>query len=73
MRKHALVGSLALYAIALLLGFLLGTAAHPSLHKSPAIIRFEPARQSPRHGTKSPFTYPGRVASSGTRSRSLEA
>ena len=62
MRTKVLIGSLALYASVLLLGFLLGAATHPSPHKTPAIIRFEPARQSPRLGPKSPFTYPGRVA-----------
>ena len=46
---------------ALLLGFLLGTAAHQARDKSPAVIRFEPALQQPRNGTKSMLTYPYRA------------
>jgi hypothetical protein len=61
MRKHALAGSLALYAGVLLLGFMLGTAAHQARHKAPAVIRFEPASHKLRHGTKSTFTRPDRV------------
>jgi len=40
MRKHALAGSLIFHFSALLLGFLLGTAAHHVRHKSPTVIRF---------------------------------
>jgi hypothetical protein len=61
MRKHAVVTSLGFYAGTLLLGFLLGTAAHRARHKSPAIIRFEPALHQPRNGTKSTFTFPDRA------------
>jgi hypothetical protein len=61
MRKHAFIGSLAFHAGALLLGFLLGTAAHQVRHKSPAVIRFEPALHKLPHGTKSTFTRPDRV------------
>jgi hypothetical protein len=57
MRKHAVVTALAFYSSALLLGFLLGTAAHQVRDKSPAVIRFEPALQQPRNGTKSKLTY----------------
>jgi hypothetical protein len=61
MRKHVLTGSIAIHASALLLGFLLGAAAHQVRHKSPAVIRFEPASQKFRPGPKSNFIYPGRV------------
>jgi hypothetical protein len=61
MRKRIFAGSIAIHASALLLGFLLGTAAHQVRHKSPAVIRFEPASQKLRHRPKSNFTYPGRV------------
>ena len=59
MRKHVLLGSLAFHTGILLLGFLLGTAAHQVRHKSPTVIRFEPASQKLRHGTKPNAT--GRV------------
>ena len=62
MRKHALAGSLIFHFSALLLGFLLGTAAHQVRHKSPTVIRFEPASQKLRHGTNSNLTRPVRVA-----------
>jgi len=61
MGKNVLTGSLAIHASALLLGFLLGTAAHQARHKSPAVIRFEPASQKLPGGTKSKFTHPARV------------
>jgi hypothetical protein len=61
MRKHAVVTSLAFYAGTLLLGFLLGTAAHQARYKSPAVIRFEPALHQPRNGKKSKFNYPDRA------------
>jgi hypothetical protein len=57
MRKHAVVTSLVFYVSTLLLGFLLGTVAHQARHKSPAVIRFEPAFRQPRNGKKSTFTY----------------
>ncbi|MBZ5632311.1 MAG: hypothetical protein LAO55_04210 [Acidobacteriia bacterium] len=47
MRKHGLVGTLAIYASALLL-FLLGAMAHHTKRASPAIIRFEPPLRAPR-------------------------
>jgi len=53
--------ALTFHASALLLGFLLGTAAHQARHKSPTVIRFEPASQKFRHGTKSNLTYSGWV------------
>lgn len=61
MRKHAVFTALGFYASALLLGFLLGTAAHQARDKSPAVIQFEPAANQPRNGTKSQLTYPDRV------------
>ncbi|MCU1336325.1 MAG: TonB family protein [Bryobacterales bacterium] len=42
MRKHALVGSLAFHASALLLLLVLGTVAHQSKRVPPAVILFEP-------------------------------
>jgi len=42
MRKHALVGSLAIHASALLLLLLLGTVAHNRNPLQPAVILFEP-------------------------------
>jgi hypothetical protein len=56
MRKNTVAGFLAL-----LLGFLLGRAAHQVRHKSPAIMQFEPTVHKLRPGTRSPFTYPDRV------------
>jgi hypothetical protein len=53
---------LAFHASLLLLGFLLGTAAHQARHKSPAVIRFEPTLQRLPPGGKSTFTYRGRAA-----------
>jgi hypothetical protein len=61
MRKHAAITALAFYASALMLGFLLGTAAHQARGKPPAVIRFEPASRQPRNGTKSTFTFPDRA------------
>ncbi|MGH9647491.1 MAG: hypothetical protein ACRD4E_11825 [Bryobacteraceae bacterium] len=61
MRKHAVVTALAYYSSALLLGFLLGTAAHQARDKSPAVIRFEPASNQPRNGTKPKLTYSDRA------------
>jgi hypothetical protein len=48
MRKHALVGSLAIHASALLLLLLLGTVAHNSIRPRPAVILFEPPVRAPR-------------------------
>jgi len=61
MRKHAIVASLAFYASSLLVGFLLGVVAHQVRHKPPAVIRFEPASQKLRRGTKSTFSHADRV------------
>ena len=60
MRKQAVVTALAFYASALLIGFLLGTAAHQTRHKAPAVIQFEPASNQPRTGAKPAFSYPER-------------
>jgi TonB family protein len=48
MRKHALVGSLAIHASALLLLLLLGTIARDSIPPLPAVILFEPPLHAPR-------------------------
>jgi hypothetical protein len=52
---------LAFHTSVLLLGFLLGTAAHQMRHNSPAVIRFEPTVQKLPQGRKSPFTYRDRA------------
>jgi|GEM_PF-5797057 len=49
-------------AFALLLGFLLGAAAHRTSHKYPAVIRFEPASQKIRPHLPSKFIYSGWLA-----------
>ena len=61
MRKHVSFGYLAFHTGVLLVGFLLGTVAHQVRHKSPTVIRFEPASQKLRHG-KPNIAYRGRVA-----------
>ena len=49
-------------AFALLVGFLLGAAAHRTSHKYPAVIRFEPASHKSRPHLPSKFIYSGWLA-----------
>ena len=48
MRTHALIRFLAFHAGALLLLLLLGTVAHQSVSRRPAVLLFEPPWHAPR-------------------------